>query len=133
MHSNCMVLLSQAFRWKEWEKNIYISLLHENIPAAGHPKWWCLDCSELYVENIFFSIGTHCVLLVFPACIKGFLNISCYTYEWILTNSTISTLSKSNPNIWQHQREIGCICSDGAWTWGMMCRKKEWKKISPWY
>lgn len=67
---------------------------------------WAVCRKSLF---FFFPTGIHCVSLGFPTCIRGFLNISCYTYEWILTNSTVSTLSKSNPNIWQHQREIECI------------------------
>lgn len=80
-------------------------------PKLKMPGLLWIVCRKYF---FFFSTGTHCVSLEFPPCIRGFLNISCYTYEWILTNSTISTLSKSKPNICQHQREMGCIYSDGV-------------------
>lgn len=132
MHSNCMVLLSQAFRCKEQEETVYVSLLHENtyqhLGTQSDDAWIALSCMW---KSSFFHWYTLCITSV-PIMYQGLLK-HFMLHLWILTNSTISTLSKASPNIWQHQREIGCVCSDGAWTWGMMYRKKEWKERRPWY
>lgn len=94
--------------------------IYQHRGTQSDDAWIALSCMwKIYFFFIWYTLCITSVPIMYQGLPKHFK-----WHLWILTNSTISTLSKANPNIWQHQREIGCVCSDETWTWGMMYRKK---------